>query len=199
MPIAVQDGGRNNTVAIPEEVLANGTGRIIITGDNNRIEIAAPFYRLGIHIEMTGHAEIQIERNFNAAHLFMHATAGSVARIGQDVGMNGAVRLLLHEAASIRIGDDCLFGGDVDVTISDMHSIIDIETKVRLNLAKDVRIGNHVWIGQRCLVLKGVDIGSGSVVGAGSVVTRSIPENCVAAGNPAKVIRRGASWNSRLF
>nr|WP_268998954.1 DapH/DapD/GlmU-related protein [Leptospira interrogans] len=53
----------------------------------------------------------------------------------------------------------------------------------------DVVIGNNVWLGSQVIVLKGVKIGDNSVIGAGSVVTKSIPENCLAAGNPAKPIR----------
>ena len=56
--------------------------------------------------------------------------------------------------------------------------------------AKPVHIGNNVWIGESVCVLPGVTIGDGSVIGAGSVVTRDIPPHCVAAGNPAKVIRQ---------
>jgi acetyltransferase-like isoleucine patch superfamily enzyme len=52
-----------------------------------------------------------------------------------------------------------------------------------------VDIGDHVFIGARTIILKGVKIGNRSVIGAGSVVTTDIPENCLAAGNPARVIR----------
>lgn len=55
-------------------------------------------------------------------------------------------------------------------------------------------IGNHVWLGQRVIIGKGVKIGENSVIGAGAIVTRDIPEGCVAAGVPAKVIRRDISW-----
>lgn len=55
--------------------------------------------------------------------------------------------------------------------------------------ARPVEIGDNVWIGGGCILLAGVTIGENSVIGAGSVVTRSIPANCVAAGNPCRVLR----------
>jgi len=55
---------------------------------------------------------------------------------------------------------------------------------------RPVVIGDHAWIGARCIILPGVTIGKGSIVGAGSVVTKDIPDYCVAAGNPAKVVKK---------
>ncbi len=54
----------------------------------------------------------------------------------------------------------------------------------------DVTIGENVWIGAKCLILKGVTIGNNAVIAAGSVVTRSVPENTLVGGNPARVIKR---------
>ena len=53
----------------------------------------------------------------------------------------------------------------------------------------DITIGQNVWFGARCIVLKGVTIGDNSVIAAGSIVVKSIPANCVAAGNPARVVK----------
>ena len=80
-----------------------------------------------------------------------------------------------------------------------MHSIVDARSGARLNPARDIHIGRRVWIGQRAIILKGSRIGAGSVVGAAAVVTGEIPENCVAAGNPARIVRRDASWNFELI
>lgn len=57
-------------------------------------------------------------------------------------------------------------------------------------ITKPVNIGNNVWIGANAIILKGVTIGAGSIIAAGSVVTKDVPENCIAAGNPAQVIKR---------
>ena len=62
--------------------------------------------------------------------------------------------------------------------------------------AKPVRIGNHVWIGENSMVLKGVAIGDGAVVAASSVVTRDVPPRCLVAGAPAKVVREDIEWEA---
>lgn len=104
--------------------------------------------------------------------------------------------------AIIRIGNSCGFSGvsivaDMDVTIGDnvmigANSIIgdrDDHPEKYLTFPKSVKIGDNVWIGMNCIILKGVSIGANSIIGAGSIVTKDIPQNCVAAGNPCKVIR----------
>ena len=120
-------------------------------------------------------------------------------KIGNRCSFNGQTRFLLHEAKEIKIGDDCLFASDVDVTISDMHSILDKDTGKRINDAKSIRIGNKVWVGERCILLKGSEVDDGSIIGAGSVLSKKIPKNCVAAGNPVKIIRTNVIWDHRLL
>ena len=95
----------------------------------------------------------------------------------------------------ITIGNNVLTGRWV--TISDnAHGEINIEaikeapSERPLTSKGSVRIGNNVWIGDKVTILAGVIIGDNTIIGANSVVTKSIPSNCVAAGNPAKVIKR---------
>lgn len=93
----------------------------------------------------------------------------------------------ISAAKSIRIGDNCMFAANVTISDSDWHGIYN---RIRpFRCTKSVVIENNVWLGERVIVNKGVRIGENSVVGAGSVVTRSIPANSVAAGNPARIIK----------
>lgn len=80
-----------------------------------------------------------------------------------------------------------------------MHSIIDAETGKRINFARDVEIGERVWVGQRCMLLKGSHIGEGSIIGAGSIVAAAIPAQSLAAGCPARILRSGVTWDFKLL
>ena len=88
--------------------------------------------------------------------------------------------------ASVKIGSHCLLGHYVFVMDNDQHDIV---RHTELPQSHPVIIENHVWIGSKAVILPGVRIGSRAVIGAGSIVTTDIPPRCVAAGNPARVLR----------
>lgn len=87
---------------------------------------------------------------------------------------------------SITIGDNCMFASDAYITDSDWHGIYN---RTSMGTAAPVVIEDNAWIGDHAIVCKGVTVGRNSIVGAGAVVTRDVPPNAIAAGNPAKVVR----------
>jgi len=91
--------------------------------------------------------------------------------------------------AGISIGNDCLIGDFVSIMDCDFHDLDPATRRTGGGARSPITIGNNVWISTGATILKGVTIGDNSVVGARSVVTRSIPANSVAAGNPAKIVR----------
>lgn len=92
------------------------------------------------------------------------------------------------------IGEDCMLSSEVIISTGDSHSIIN-EEGMRINSSKDVVIGSHVWIGNRVSINKGVVIAANSVIGNGSIVTKvAMAENCVLAGNPAKIVKTNVNW-----
>lgn len=93
----------------------------------------------------------------------------------------------------ITVGAQCLFAS-VKLRTSDSHHIIDLDSGDMVNPAEDITIGDHVWIAEDVLVLKGSTIGAGSVVGARSMVRGEIPTNSLVAGTPAKILRRNIAW-----
>jgi maltose O-acetyltransferase len=112
---------------------------------------------------------------------------GRTLRIGHrtQIGLNSRID---HE---VTIGDDVLMGPDV-VMLSGGHAFEAVDIPINQQGAtacKPIVISNDVWIGTRVIILPGVEIGSGSVIGAGSIVSRSIPPYSIAVGAPAKVIR----------
>ncbi len=94
-------------------------------------------------------------------------------------------------AKKISIGYQCAIAREVIIRDYDAHELRDPDHQV----AADVCIGDHVWIGTRAVILKGVTIGNGAVIAAGAVVTKDVPANSLAAGVPAEVIREGVQWH----
>ena len=92
------------------------------------------------------------------------------------------------------IGQHCLIGANVLIADNDMHPLSAEARRRNQSVAKNdikpVSIGDDVWIGAGCHILKGVRIGNGSVIGAGSVVVRNVPPGCIAAGNPARIVKQ---------
>lgn len=107
---------------------------------------------------------------------------GAVIVIGSGCGFSGTV---IGCAKEITIGRNVRCGANTLITDSDWHS-----DDPRTGSDKPVHIGDYVWLGYGVKVLKGVHIGENSLIGACSVVTKDIPANVIAAGNPCKVIRQ---------
>ncbi len=93
------------------------------------------------------------------------------------------------DVAPITIGDDCQIGPNVQL-LTPIHPLSPEERRAKLEAARPIVIEDNVWLGGGVIVCPGVRIGENSVIGAGSVVTRDIPANVVAVGNPARVIKQ---------
>lgn len=114
--------------------------------------------------------------------------AGAVLEIGADFGMTGGS---IVAAERIVIGERVVIGANTTITDTDFHPPAPRVRQLRPQGSETapVIIEDDVFIGMYCLILKGVTLGHGCVIGAGSVVTRSVPAGVIAAGNPARVIR----------
>lgn len=95
----------------------------------------------------------------------------------------------------IAIGDDCLFSWDILVMDTDWHRITNVDGNT-LNPPRPVRIGNRVWIGCRTIILKGVSIADGTIVAAGSIISKDVTEcNCIVGKSPQQIIRENVKWH----
>ena len=120
--------------------------------------------------------ELPFRANWGGHHLHM----------GSDVYVNS--NLTVVDDGYIYIGDKVMIGPNV--TIATANHPIDPKLRAQgLQYNKDVYIGENVWIGANVVIVPGVHIGKNTVIGAGSVVTKDIPDNVVAVGNPCKVLR----------
>lgn len=119
----------------------------------------------------------------------IHAADDASIIIGNNVGISSGV---LWSAQEIRIGDNVKLGGNCIVIDTDAHSMDYLVRRDRFidkGNSSPIIIEDDVLVGANCIILKGVTIGARSVIGAGSIVTKSIPADSIAAGNPAKVIK----------
>lgn len=163
--------GKQNEINIINSDMTSS--KIYINGSNNKVEINDGCLISGL--------EIWIEDDNNELI------------IGSNTIVNGNTHLACIEGKKICIGNDCLFSSNIVFRVGDSHSIL-YDGK-RFNKSKDIRVGDHVWIGNSVTILKGVSIGNDSIIGTGSIVTKDVLPNCIVAGNPAKVIKDNTSWD----
>lgn len=149
-------------------------------------------------LKIRGAEYIHCGRNFKLRKGFRIECIASFAgeklspelEIGDNVIIGYNFTALVTE--KISIGDNALFAGNVLMT-TENHGI-DPESELPYSsqplISKGITIGKNVWIGQNAVILPGVEIGDNSIIAAGSIVTKSVPPCCIAAGNPARVIKQ---------
>ena len=174
--LLIEVEGDGNEIDLGQRVRLGKTGHVQVLGHRNRV-------RLGDRC--TGQMNVRVKSSGSSFSMGSHTTA---------VG----ARFFVREGAQIRIGEDCMFSANVRIFVTDMHPIFDLASGERINPGADVTIGDHVWLGFQTTVLKGANVGSGSVIGTGAVVSGDIPENCVAGGVPASVLRRDVFWTREM-
>jgi acetyltransferase-like isoleucine patch superfamily enzyme len=142
------------------------------------IHVQGPNIRVGDHFHAFGASESPISFAVNP-----YDGGDGFIEIGNYCVVSSGVRI--RSAVGVRIGDDCMLAEHCYITDADWH---DVYHRIYPGKTAPVTIGDNVWLGDRVTVCKGVTIGDNSVIGAASVVTRDVPANAIAAGNPARVI-----------
>ncbi|MDE2402320.1 MAG: acyltransferase [Burkholderiales bacterium] len=185
------------------KVFIKGVHRLLnssveITGFGNEIRIAGRLQQCALNILGNNNRIITHENSdINWTEITIIANDSEI-EIGRDVHFNGkqsAQNLILArgEPSKISIEADCIFSYGVEIRTPDSHKIFDA-TNNRINPEQNVIIRKHVWVGAKTTILKGVSISEGSIIATGSVVTKSISENVIAAGIPARPIKNHVHW-----
>jgi acetyltransferase-like isoleucine patch superfamily enzyme len=165
--------GKNNKILVEGSIKISKI-KIVIKGSNNTLHIKSGVKINSSFLEIVGdNCSIIIGKN---------------SIIG-----NGCYLSAKEKDITLSIGDECMLSRNAKLMTSDGHPILK-DGKI-INSAKSILLGTKVWIADDVVILKGVEIGSNSIVGIGSLLTKSIPSNSIAAGNPAKVIKENISWN----
>lgn len=107
--------------------------------------------------------------------------------IGNRCKINGTV---IHANEKVVLGDDCRIGPGTVICDNDSHRVaLSVQERARSPKTTPICIGNNVWIGMNCIILKGVNIADNAIIAAGAVVTKNCEANAIYAGNPAKFVK----------
>lgn len=174
-----------------------GDAVINFKGSNNKVIVAYNAKIKSLRVTFDGdNGILRIGKNTNVGRASFNIRIGqdSTVRIGDNVSTTNPPQISAVEGTTVEIGDDVMIASGNQFRADDAHPIFDVESGLRVNPSANIKIGNHVWIAAGAAVLGGAEIGDGSVIGFRSLVTRKIPNNCVAVGAPAKIVRRNIAW-----
>jgi acetyltransferase-like isoleucine patch superfamily enzyme len=167
-------------------------------GKSSKISVERGSLRVGIKWDGTNYldsnlkidedAELVINNSFNFyTGCQINVNKGSTLEIGSGY-TNTEVTIDCFN--NIKIGNGVVISKGAIIRDSDNHKILYNDYE----MSKPIIIGDHVWIGMRAIILKGVKIGDGSIIAAGAVVNKDVPPYCMVAGVPAKIKKEGIEW-----
>jgi acetyltransferase-like isoleucine patch superfamily enzyme len=188
------DPGRDNRVILDQAAMKPVDIRIDFGGrTGNTLVLEAPHSLRG-QIQFLGDGHLaMICRGWYSLKIDF-VDRDSALYIGPNSSVGDAYCWIQGNEKSLIIGEDCMFAWGIGLRTGDAHGVIDIDKRAMSNEPRDVLIGAHVWLAQDVLVFKGIEIGTGSVVGARAVVSKSLPPKCAANGSPARVLRKNTTW-----
>lgn len=160
-----------NEITYDKSIICKGL-RVRFRGKNNKLVIAKNTVCRELSIFFGSFGECRIGEGSEIMEARIYATNGRV-----------------------EIGEECLISFKVLIMNHDYHHIFDKKSGRRINYSKDIRIGNHVWIGEGAGILAGFAIGDNSIVGAMSISSSKFDRNVIIAGNPARIIREDVIWS----
>ncbi|MFA0088575.1 acyltransferase [Vibrio sp. 10N.261.51.F12] len=150
---------------------------ITLKGDNNVLIFEEGANLRGVNVELDGsHCTVVIGK---------HSVIGG-----------GCFISAREKGTTLTIGEHCMLSRNVKLMTSDGHDIT-VDGK-RINPARDISIGDRVWLADNVTILKGASVGNGAIIGINATVTKAIPERTIAVGTPAKVVQHNVEWSEEL-
>ncbi len=208
MTLGLNISGNNNEIVlikdgkeIPYEPIKGLS--ITVTGNSNKIVIELPSKFINTSIIMNGdnnYFSIKPTRHRFIRHTSFGMENGGIITLGGGISVYRNLNVVAKSGKRVDIGDECMFARDIIIRNNDGHTITDTITGEILNAPEDIKIHDKVWVGTRCMILKGSEISEGSIVGAMALVNKKFSEpNILIAGVPAKKIRENVAWDRADF
>lgn len=188
--------GAKNRIFTNYSLLKNVT--FDVSGDGNTIKIDYHSFLRNTVIYIRGSGNvIEIGKDCrinNSAVLWIEGNNSKLS-LGKKTTIEEAHIAVTEDDSSISLGEDCMLANGIVIRNGDSHSILDKNTGSRINYAKSVVVGNHVWIATNCTILKGVSVANNVVIGSNTVLTKDVNDSwVVVAGNPSVVVKRDVDW-----
>ena len=193
--VSVTISGKNNKIIIGRlSKTCRGSIKISISGDNCTVVIEEG---------------VSVSQNVSVLMGQLHHNFGPIKNatlyIGKHTSFEQCSIILFNSNSSVEIGKKCMFAYGITIFNTDAHPIYDVNSGDIINKVGSVIVRDHCWIGAKSTILKNVELASDTIVGWGSVVSRKYysssgfsapPSNCIIAGNPARIVRLGVTWDS---
>lgn len=189
--------GKNNSISISNGGILHNVN-LIIVGNNNKIIIGENCFLQDVSFLIKGDShKVIFGNNCHIGRLCEFRSEGqeTLIKIGDSCTMSEKNQIVAGEKnTAIVLGDDCMLSNHINIRTTDAHPIYNLETGERINAAKDVTIGNHVWMSPDIKIMKGAFINDGCIVGSNTTVNKVVPPNCLIVGYPAKIVKENIKW-----
>ena len=196
-PISVKVTGRNNNIVIGKNVCFPKT-MVLCADDNINIVIEDNCTISPSLFKFAAYSSIVIHENVKIHGMSVFVNAYSNVEIGKDTTIQTG-NLRTGRNQSVVIGEDCMFSWDIVICPHDGHLIWDLHSQKPINNTlgdnrASVILGDHVWVGGETVFMPNSSVGSGSVCGYRTMVKGRFPNNCIIAGQPARIIKKDIAW-----